>query len=606
MADDSSSQNATPLLGVLQTIRRTANRDFESIHDYVSNIFSPRRSQGNTTVKTAVQPQDRQPQVASPTPVRAPRPTHREEADVYSRSPSSRSTRSRPRVPDYPPPRAMTLTPSSVRSQAVSLTSDTLTSSHPGTPERHPVRSQEQQQAIQHHGQPRRPSTPMDHTRRSSRSRAVQASSGARMDSPVRRTSLATMTPDTRLAASYTSPYASSSSGMASPSRGGTYSPVTAPGSPSAVLHDRLVDESRRLDQLQRDMAVIKQQSVILASYASPTRPPAPSNTSNTSKTSNTPDSRLSPRRTLLRSTSASFHDNTLPDRHASYASSPRRPPKRAHSSLGLTSPSPLQNRIHPVDIRVPPPPAISSTKSQRPPRPPSPLPQPPAESPRPSKHRRVAPFDEAEKAATMNNLLGDLSKAKLKSTQVVQTPNGSRVRNRFWDEIHGSSSDGHERAASPSSAISRTNPRSLAPRTPLAPAMANSDPLATRPRRRSSHGRRSGKETKSLAELERDEAAFWLGTTQDEQHSALTHRLTQTLNDEMLAAQDKDDTKRAQDHRNRIQSRSFALQPKKTPNQPFHDELASSVRNRKHQIDGDEWTFAGQHYVVNEKRPQS
>lgn len=93
------------------------------------------------------------------------------------------------------------------------------------------------------------------------------------------------------------------------------------------------------------------------------------------------------------------------------------------------------------------------------------------------------------------------------------------------------------------------------------------------------------------------EEADFWMDKKGPKSH--LTRRLHQTLDQELNQANDKSLLLEEEKKQQHIKSNSFHLIP--NPNHSFMNELQHTIKSKK--IDGDNWTFNGQHYVVDETK---
>ncbi|CAO3651357.1 unnamed protein product [Cunninghamella blakesleeana] len=132
----------------------------------------------------------------------------------------------------------------------------------------------------------------------------------------------------------------------------------------------------------------------------------------------------------------------------------------------------------------------------------------------------------------------------------MYSTPNGSRIKNKFWSEIH-----------------------------------ENEDMEI------------ENEEIGQQKRQEDEETDFWMDKKGPTSH--LTKRLHQTLDQELNLANDKSLLLEEEKKQQHVKSNSFQLIP--NPNHSFMDELQSTIKSKK--IDGDNWTFNGQHYVVDETK---
>ncbi|KAI7855136.1 hypothetical protein BDC45DRAFT_109714 [Circinella umbellata] len=203
--------------------------------------------------------------------------------------------------------------------------------------------------------------------------------------------------------------------------------------------------------------------------------------------------------------------------------------------------------------------------------------------------------------SSAMKNVLGDISKAKLRSTETYQTPNGSKTKNKFWEEIHAAKVQ------------ESRQPQDESKNTPL-----RNTPLKTS----SSVSTRKGKSPAVKLPNQWEEGDFWTQSSvtnnaftdklkriaqeeeeEGEKEREWEHRLsfTQTpdsLGNELEAATRKEQKDAREKERAELELSSFLLEPAAS-------ESGGSLRSREvcHVIDGDEWTFAGKQYTVNEKK---
>ncbi|CAO3651941.1 unnamed protein product [Cunninghamella echinulata] len=257
------------------------------------------------------------------------------------------------------------------------------------------------------------------------------------------------------------------------------------PSSPSTVLHDRLLDESRRLDKLQQDILFIKKQSSLLANYGL-----------------------LSKQQHEEEGYDVAGLDITMKSPIGNIQ------PSKSTSSVMYHTRNNINNKRHTTN-----------------------------EDDRHHNQKKTTINDLQQDK--INHLLNDISKAKLKSTKIISTPNGSRIKNKFWSEIHE---------------------------------------------------KEKGLEAQQQEEDE-EETNFWMDKKGPQ--SRLTEKLHQTLDQEIDQANDKSILLEQQQKQQHVKSNSFQLIPK--PTFHFMEELQHTIQSKK--IDGDNWTFNGQNYVVDETR---
>ncbi|KAI9301826.1 hypothetical protein BJ944DRAFT_131049 [Cunninghamella echinulata] len=335
------------------------------------------------------------------------------------------------------------------------------------------------------------------------------------------------------------------------------------PSSPSTVLHDRLLDESRRLDKLQQDILFIKKQSSLLANYGSLSKQQHEKEEygeGGIDITMKSPIGHIQPSKST---SSIMYHtrnninnNNDNNKRHNTYGASHlhntiynnnnnnnnnnnKRKFNQEHThsmtpySIQHVPPStstPLSSYISSPSISTP----HFKTKSQK-----------KFSSEEDDRHhnREKTTINDSQQDK-MNYLLSDISKAKLKSTKIISTPNGSRIKNKFWSEIHEKERD--------------------------LPTQQQED---------------------------EEETNFWMDKKGPQ--SRLTERLHQTLDQEIDQANDKSILLEQQQRQQHVKSNSFQLIPK--PTFHFMEELQHTIQSKK--IDGDNWTFNGQNYIVDETK---
>ncbi|SAL94971.1 hypothetical protein [Absidia glauca] len=403
---------ATPFVDAYENV----SKDFDQFYDYISNVMSPRRTQSQRTVnnssnkviKTAPknttrinQELDRRRNLNSKssqlTPLmerhsltassREDYPTNR-----YIGSPTSNSRRRSQQ--DYPPPRPMTLTPNTIRttsSRGICFQQDD---------------SEEES----------------DHTK------------NVYIDSPHRATGSGIPTT------------------TKTPIRMFDYSPIKrtaddlatdCPPSPSLVLHNHLLDESRRLEQLQRNVLLVQQQSLALSNSgaSSTSRQLFQHATEHLDLSYKHPTDMLKSPYPSHRRDMWSYHQtSSIPARTLSHRS--RESP--ASSSSNVPSHH-HQQRYSSTQLKTIPKTTENSVKEKA-------HQSPPAKSHHVSLHpTHLSRQEESAQQKqppqnSMEELLSDIPKAQLRPTKTVTTPNGSRIKNRFWEEIH----DSKTKSASP------------------------------------------------------------------------------------------------------------------------------------------------------------
>jgi hypothetical protein len=160
--------------------------------------------------------------------------------------------------------------------------------------------------------------------------------------------------------------------------------------------------------------------------------------------------------------------------------------------------------------------------------------------------------------------------------------PNGRRTNNKFWEEISGpenkSSSQQHylvNTTARPITSASTSKKRKLGKQQPQA--------------------------------HDKDEDDMYCVSAENELNQGPEEPLqrhVKTLDQELGMAKDKHDTLQQHQHQQQIESKTFSLRPYQHFGTPFIlDDDDDTDPQHCVTIDGDRWTFAGQHYTVDEKR---
>ncbi|CAO3588323.1 unnamed protein product [Absidia cylindrospora] len=378
---------STPIIDAFRHAHQNATREFDQFYGYISKAMTPRRSQ---------QRQQQQSQIHKTTPKNTTRirqqlghsykasssltplmANHSLQADRHNNEPTWKRSRR-----DYPPPRPMTLTPNTAR------TSSTTNNSLLQLDDDH---------------------IDDDH-------------SNVYLHSPQRSTLTQTPTPSRR---HYESPFPlkryATDPDATTPSSSNL---PPLPPSPSMFLQDQLLDESRRLDQLQQHFDVVQQQCLALISGQQP---------HNSKRRRQQRHPYDDPSSSLQ---SRFYYNNrpsttTTPPRHGGlrpprlFEEEEEAPPPVIHSSPPLprfSIPSSQRTTTSPrTTLPIPIPSSLPLPTS--PPTPPPPPPPPPPSQKDTSDHR---------------NVMNAIPKAKLKSAETITTPNGTRIKNKFWTEIHG------------------------------------------------------------------------------------------------------------------------------------------------------------------------
>ncbi|KAI8093768.1 uncharacterized protein BX664DRAFT_358166 [Halteromyces radiatus] len=567
----SSKTNVSPFLDACRTAHENATKEFDQFYGYISKVMTPRRSQQqqnnrinkihkktpritsrikqeleqrhNTTKNSSSLTPLMERQSLATQPITFMHDTPNT-SNRYITSPTTYRHR---RQQDYPPPRPMTLTPETIRTSSTNNNNLILDADNDMEEDRY------------------------------------QGRRNTYIHSPHR-----------------TAP--SSSRSSTTPSRLFNYSSIinnedivaSCPSSPSVVLHDQLLDESRRLELLQQKVLLVQQQSSLLANF--------------TTTTTTTNVSPSYERTALFKNKSLDQLDEpittSVPSTHSSQYANPSRSSATKYyptptSSLTQTTNVPKQSLSSIPSPPPPPPPVfttstpltvpISSFPSDQNPRHPV-FSAPSAKlasystslsTPIPSNRSSIHHTSKTEpglipsssplgqQKQTMTNVLSDIPKAKLRSAETITTPNGSRIKNKFWSEIHGSKND------------------------------------------TSSSFDASQRKRKNLE----DEELFWMNKDDQPKESQWKDRLekVKTLDQELYQANDKYTQWQQDEQQRHIQSRAFSLQHKPHPSDLFEElshTLNQQAKKNQHNnegqqrmIDGDEWTFGGQHYSVQERK---
>ena len=177
------------------------------------------------------------------------------------------------------------------------------------------------------------------------------------------------------------------------------------------------------------------------------------------------------------------------------------------------------------------------------------------------------------------------------------RTPNGSKTKNKFWEEIHGAKVQESR----------QPQDESILRGTPLKTGLS----VSTR--------KAKGPIIKLPSQWE--EGDFWTQSSvtnnaftdklkriareeeEEDEEQGWKHRLQLThtpgsLGDELDAATRKEQKDVQERERAQLESSSFLLEPASS-----ESERSLTSRKIRHIIDGDEWTFAGKQYTVNEKK---
>ncbi|ORZ11584.1 hypothetical protein BCR42DRAFT_421379 [Absidia repens] len=413
---------STPIVDAFRHAHQNATREFDQFYGYISKVMTPRRSQQhqpqqqsqihkatpkNTTRIRQQLDQNHQRSHKSSSSLTPLMANHSLRADRNDNSGEPTWQRSRR---DYPPPRPMTLTPNTVRTS--STTNNSLLQLDDDNDD--------------------------------------DNKSNVYLHSPQRSTLTRTPTPSRH---HYESPFpikryaADPDATTPSSSR---LPPL--PPSPSMFLQGQLLDESRRLDQLQQSFDVVQQRCLALISGQQP----------HNSKR------RRQQQRHPYDDPSSSLHSRFYYNNHQSTTTRHTTPPPRQG---GLRAPRLFEEEEEqepPVLHNSPPLPRFSipsstpatalpqrttsTTTTTTPPRslpipiPSSlPLPSSPPTPPPPPPSAPSSSQPKQQDTSDHRDVLTAIPKAQLRSAETVTTPNGTRVKNKFWTEIHGESDPTHQ-----------------------------------------------------------------------------------------------------------------------------------------------------------------
>ncbi|KAG0181875.1 hypothetical protein DFQ29_006669 [Apophysomyces sp. BC1021] len=331
-------------------------------------------------------------------------------------------------------------------------------------------------------------------------------------------------------------------------------------GSPKS---SELEDENNRMEKLQNNLRDIQKQASYLASSAGPSTFAVKDGREPTiSKRPHLPSS--SPRYSPIH--------KTRPQR-SFYSPNPALSGELSRHEFSILSADTVQSPI-PSDIPTPPPlPPVGPkqhhlTRSNI--------------SPERSKNTPKCPsVSTPTPTRLMRDVLDDIPKAKLRSTAVISTPNGSQVVNRFWKEIHESTARRRQSTA--------LTPSRQSGNSPLPSQKSNwavDDSFWESPNTRSSS---FNDKLRRVVEAEKEQ-----------QHKHKEHR-PKTLEDEIQLANHKAFQTELEDRRRNVANFSFSLQPIQS-DECLTDSTLSSPKNKTRRIDGDEWMFGGQEYILKER----
>ncbi|KAI8150099.1 hypothetical protein BJV82DRAFT_585853 [Fennellomyces sp. T-0311] len=252
--------------------------------------------------------------------------------------------------------------------------------------------------------------------------------------------------------------------------------------------------------------------------------------------------------------------------------------------------PSPVRSQSSPT-----PPQSIASASQPRDEPPPPPPPPPPPASyiatrtppRRGSAHPSKTPAGRSAPrtpSSAMRNVLSDIPKAKLRSTETFQTPNGSKVSNKFWEEIQAAKQS------------NESSTRSTRLRNAASPSVNKGKSPARIPSQweegdfwTSSSPNTGNSFTDKLRRIAREEE-------EERDRQRFTYACTPgSLGEELETANRKTQQEALERERAKVQASSFALEPT--------DSSSGSGSGKARRIDGDEWMFSGKHYTVKEKR---
>ncbi|CAO3599756.1 unnamed protein product [Absidia cylindrospora] len=387
--------------------------------------------------------------------------------------------------------------------------------------------------------------------------------------------------------------------------------------SPSVILQDHLQEESQRLEQLRHDIFVIQQQSFTLSHFGSPSplsvqrlfttgESQKSSNLTNTNSylppsrqrqrqqqqqqqlypitkeplyqikeyiphrdTTDAPE--YHPTSTTQSETTVSYHP---PAPHPEFTTStPLGSPSTTHQSLErqqhplFSTPSsvPVQKKItrSPTDI---------TTHSHL----------IPSSSPtfHPSNSTLCLPRQQTQiQQEMMNHILDNISIAQSRPCENITTSNVNQNTNKFKGEIR------------------KVNNESLSSSQQQHQHHMNTIHSTTSTP--TSRQRKTGEQQEHPPpppETEEDDL-YWIGIENEQHHSPHA----KTLDQELDMANSKLNQSRQQQHDRQIASKTFSLRPCPFSDNPFLDD-DDKADPHQNTIAGDRWTFAGQHYTVDEK----
>ncbi|KAI9491405.1 hypothetical protein BDB00DRAFT_832871 [Zychaea mexicana] len=377
--------------------------------------------------------------------------------------------------------------------------------------------------------------------------------------------------------------------------------PVAVTMTQSDALHTGLKGsrELERLDRLQERLEEIRN---ITKTLAQPLDASTFATKTTTARQHRTLESlKTSP----LRSTRRDSGPHSLIE-HPSPQQSPQPSPMRSQSSPAIQPRSMVSIAKSFGEPIIAPPSA---------PPPPPPPPPPPALAPstsaqsfrrRQSMRSNKTPISRSPPATThqaesstptrvMRDVLDDIPTARLRSTATYRSPNGSKINNKFWEEIQA--------AKKQSTVIGQESRSTPLQSTPLRSSISSTARKGKSPAKLPSQWeegdfwtRSSGGATSSLTDKLQRMAQ------EEAEEREWKRRLSQThtpgsLGDELQAANKKAQEDALKRDRIQVEGSSFSLEPTTPDSSSDHATLEAR------RIDGDEWVFSGKQYTVNEKK---
>ncbi|KAI8882913.1 hypothetical protein K501DRAFT_333661 [Backusella circina FSU 941] len=330
------------------------------------------------------------------------------------------------------------------------------------------------------------------------------------------------------------------------------------------TIQSKLDDEMRRMEQLQEDLLDIKEQCSFLAGNSSKA-PATPLRELPSWRTRTPIEERRSfidqnpykIQKTIHSPLRATFTMTTTPSRSSVYREQSTTPFSHHHHNNNNNSHNNDNNNNSNNNKEKGTP--VTSSSSIRPTEKSTPLAKTPHKVSNDSPRTELKTPDN-----TTQEFLDQISSAKLRSTEVIRTPGGSRVANKFWREIHGNQPNHSSSLRSKSPITKRPASKDAIPTPPPPP------PPPPQP----SSLKRSWKES---------EDAFWSESSPKPTNSAFNYRLFQAAQEDGVMSLEDELNSAAKKELNK---------PRPKPNTDMIAELKAKHRE-KFLDDSDSYKFA-------------